>query len=222
MKLAVSFLAALAVAPLAAQAAQPPFRYAVTLRATVVDQATYILTRAEEECLIRREGAGSREASFRSSRPTTISVDSRVIYRPARMIAVRVSGTSGGGSFSETRRCRAEPIRTLIGDCRVRRTIRPAAGRPGFRRPRRNAIAFRAAPPTLRGTFLACGLDQPFPAGWLDSVPGTINERALLRGAALVRARGVTPAAVRFLQDPLVQTELRTTVRWTLTFRRLP
>nr|MBA2361536.1 hypothetical protein [Actinomycetota bacterium] len=117
----LALVAALLLAPLAAQAAQPPVRYAVTLRGTITEAVTYVQTRSEEECIVRREGNDGRELTFRSVRPTRIEVrgsSSRVIYRPSRVVAVRLAGGVTGGSSTETRRCRGAPSKPITLVCK--------------------------------------------------------------------------------------------------------
>jgi hypothetical protein len=68
----------------------------------------------------------------------------------------------------------------------------------------------------------ACGLDRPLPGGWLNQFPGRIDQDALLAGRSLrVVARASGTRQSTFNGDPLFQRTQRTTVRWTLTFRRL-
>jgi hypothetical protein len=74
---ALAFLAALLLAPLAAQAAQPPARFAVTLQGTIVDRLTYERTAVEDECTSHKTGNGGRGLEIRSLRPTTIAVVAR-------------------------------------------------------------------------------------------------------------------------------------------------
>ena len=221
---AAAIVGGLAVAPLAAEAAQAPIRYSVSLEATVVDRASYEQTARAEDCVTRREGEGTRRAVVRSVRRATISVAPRgagVVYRPARLAAVRVSGTTGTGSYIETRICRANPIERTTGNCRTAR-IPPLTVGAAFRRPARGAIRFGRAPAAARGRYSACGLNSSFPSSWLDHVSGTVNEGALRRGARVVRARGARPA-VAFFQSPppSVEVSRRAIVRWTLTFRRI-
>ena len=129
MKLAiVSFVAALVVAPLAAQAAAPPARFAATLDATVVDHFTYGWTRVSEDCSIRRTGFGGRELQLRSPRATAIAVtrgSAGLRYRPSAVLA-RVTWKATSGSFGEVKRCRAEPILKATGHCKARPSLRAA------------------------------------------------------------------------------------------------
>jgi hypothetical protein len=222
MRLAsLGVLAALLAAPLAAQAARPPDRFAVTLQGTIVDNLTYERIVVGEECTAQRTGQGGRGLAIRSLRPTTIEVSggaARVAYRPARVVALRVAATTLPGGYSEVRRCRFLPPERLTGKCaRAPGAVRRmrAAFRSG-----RNAILFRPAPSRVDVT--ACGLDLPMSGGWLDLVPGRIDQNALVNGRSRrVTSRASGTRAVTIADDPDLQVTRRTTVRWTLTFRRL-
>jgi hypothetical protein len=219
---ALGFLAALLSAPLAAQAAQPPARFAVTLQGTIVDRVTYERTTVDEECTTRKSGDGGRRLSIRSLRPTTIEVargGSAVVYRPARVVALRVAATSLEGNFVELRTCRSLPPVRRSGRCER------AAGavtrmRAGFRSGR-NAIVF-ARPRTTREQVGVCGLGQTVAGGWLHLASGRIDQDALLSGRSLrivARASGTRENTI--IGIPTMQGTQRTTIRWTLTFRRL-
>lgn len=223
MKLGVlSFLAVLAAAPLAAQAAESQSRFAVTLNGSVVDKVTYEQDGAAGmECRFHRSGSGRRELRFRSVRPVTLDVvrlGEGVAYRPARLAAVRVTGATGMGSFDETRICRAAPIERRSENCTAV-VLAPRRLGLGFARPRENRIAFRK--PRGANNAAACGLDRRLPGGWLHLAPGTVDEDALLDGRSLrvvVRGRRAPKTAT---VTPGLKTSTTSVVRWTLTFRRL-
>jgi hypothetical protein len=222
MKLAiVSFVAALVAAPLAAQAAAPPARFAARLNATVVDHFTYGWTRVSEDCSIRRTGFGGREIQLRSPGATEIQVTrgrAGLRYRPSAVLA-RVTGKTTRGSFREVKRCRAEPILKASGDCKAK-SLFPRRVRPGFRSGR-SAFAFRG--PATPGEVELCGLDPTYPGGWLQLAPGRVNGGALLNGtAARAVARGAARREATIVDTPTLRVTQQTTVRWTLTFRRLP
>ena len=219
---ALGLLAALLAAPLAAQAARPPARFAVTLQGTIVDRLAYERVVVDEECTTQRTGRGGRGLTIRSLRPTMIEVTggtTRVVYRPARVAALRVAATSLAGEYVELRSCRFLPPERRLGKCqRVPGSVRRMQA--GFRSAR-NAIVFGRAGPR-RGEVTACGLDGAMLGGWLNLVPGRIDEDALLNG----RSRRVFARAARTREgtiggDPTLTGTQRTTVRWTLTFRRL-
>ena len=221
MKLGVAgFLAVLVAAPLAAQAAKSPARFSVTLRATIVDKFTYDSSRSEEECLIQRTGSGSREIRLRSVRATTIDVSGGaqgLVYRPSRL-AVRLSGMDKGGTFFELRRCRAAPLERTMRDCDPRR-LTPRRVHAAFTRPSAGRLAFRRS--AARGGLRLCGLEQAYPGGWLHLAAGSVDEEALRNGRSLQVVAG--GSATRELVVPdrqSVEITQRTTVRWTLTFRR--
>jgi hypothetical protein len=220
---ALGALAALLTAPLAAQAAQQPARFAVTLQGKVVDAVSYDRTIVGDDCIIQRTGAGGRELAIRSLRPTTIEVArsaSRVVYRPARVASLRVAATTLPGSYTEIRRCRFLPPEKLVVDCRAAATT-VSRLRANFRSGR-NAILFRRPAP-VRRDVTACGLGVSVPGGWLHEFPGRIDQNALLAGRSLrviARASGMRRRTDD--GDPAFQRTQRTTVRWTLTFRRLP
>lgn len=218
---AFAFFAALLLAPLAAQAAQPPARFAVTLEGTIVDRLTYEQNVADEECTSRKTGDGGRELAVRSLRPTRIEVTrgaSGVAYRPARVAALRVAATRLAGTFSELRRCRFLPPERLSGRCqRAAGTVQRM--RAGFRT-RRSTVLFGRSP--ALGDATACGLDQKVTGGWLNLVRGRIDQDALLNGRSLrvvARASGTRESTIG--NDPTLKVTQRTTVRWALTFRRL-
>ena len=220
---ALGVLAALLSAPLAAQAARPPARYAVTLQGTIVDTLSYDRVIVGEDCIIQRTGAGGRELAIRSLRPTTIEVaggTSGVVYRPTRIAALRVEATTLPGSYTEIRRCRLLPPQKLIVDCRrVTATVRRV--RANFRGGH-NAILFRR-PASLPSDVSACGMDVSVIGGWLPDFPGRIDQSALLAGRSLrVMARASGTRQRTADDDPAFKRTQRTTVRWTLTFRRLP
>jgi hypothetical protein len=68
----------------------------------------------------------------------------------------------------------------------------------------------------------ACGLGRLVSGGWLDNALGKVDERVLLReGSRRVVARGAA-SSTALVGDPLgARITRRTTVRWTLTFRRV-
>lgn len=221
MKLAlVSFFVALVAAPLAAQAAQPPARFAVTLNGVVVDHLTYATTRVTEDCSIRRTGFGGRELKLRSPQATTIQVTrspTGLVYRPSRVLAF-VTGKATIASFGEVKRCREEPILKASGDCKAR-TLQPRRVGVGFRS-RHGTLAFQK--PAAPSDVQVCGLDQTYPGGWLQLARGRIDGNALLNGSApRVAARGSVRKEATIVSAPTLRVTQRTTVRWTLTFRRL-
>ena len=221
MKLAiVSFVAALVAAPLAAQAAAPP-TFAASLNATVVDRFTYAWTRVSQDCSIRRTGFGGRELLLRSPRATTVQVTRSgtvLRYRPSSVLA-RVTGRATSGSFGDVKRCRAEPILKASGECKAK-TIVPRRTRAVFRSGR-SAFAFRE--PATPGDVEICGLDPTYPGGWLQLAPGRVNGNALVNGtAARAVARGSARREATIVDTPALRVTQQTTVRWTMTFRRLP
>jgi hypothetical protein len=222
MKLAfVSFVAALATVPLAAQAAAPPARFAARLYATFVDHFTYGWTRVSEDCSIRRTGFGGLELQLRSPGATENQVtrgSAGLRYRPSSVLA-RVTGKATIGSFGDVKRCRAEPILRASGDCKAK-TLVPRHVRALFRSGR-SAFAFRE--PATPGEVELCGLDPTYPGGWLQLAPGRVNGDALLNGtAARAVARGAARREATIVDTPTLRVTQQTTVRWTLTFRRLP
>jgi hypothetical protein len=95
---ALAFLAALLLAPLAAQAAQSPARFAVTLQGTIVDRLTYERTAVEDECTSHKTGNGGRGLAIRSLRPTTI------VARAARASGARENTIGGDPTLKVTQR----------------------------------------------------------------------------------------------------------------------
>jgi hypothetical protein len=223
MRLAgLGFIAALLLAPLAGEAATVPLRYAATLQGSVEDRIEYTQSTRTDDCLIRRAGSGRSDLVVRSVRRTLVrplDAEGRIRYRPAFVRTVRVSGTMNVGSYTETRLCRGSPIERVQGSCEGVR-FGPVTLRVSFRRPSTNRIRFRSAPAAARRGIRACGLDRRFEGGWLDLALGRVSERAFRNGARVVRARGASPATA-FLQTPVTEDDQRTTVAWTLTFRRL-
>jgi hypothetical protein len=199
MKLAlVSFFVALVAAPLAAQAAEPPARFAVTLDGVVLDHFTYGTTRVTEDCSIRRAGFGGRELQLRGPQATAIQVTrgpTGLVHRPGWVLA-RVTGKATIGSFGDVKRCRAEPILKASGDCKAR-TLEPRRVQAGFRSGR-GALAFQK--PSVPGGVQVCGLNQTYSGGWLELAPGRLSENALLNGTAVrVVARGAAKREKRSL-----------------------
>jgi hypothetical protein len=225
MKLAgVGVLLALVAAPLAAQAAPSPARWSVTLNGRVVEAYSYAQSRREEDCLISRRGSEERELVVRSLRRTVVAVArvrSRADYRPAAISRVRETGTVGGRQWTESRRCRANPIETTSGTCEP--VAQPARRlRARFRWAGANRIWFR--PPARRAaTINLCGLGRSVAAGgWLNLAIGRVDEDALLAGRARrVIARGEVSRQRNVIQEQELVVGERVTVRWTLTFRRL-
>jgi hypothetical protein len=225
MKLAgVGVLVALVAAPLAAQAAQSPARWSVTLNGRVVEAYSYAQSRREEDCLISRRGSEERELVVRSLRRTVVAVArvrNRADYRPAVISRLRETGTVGGRQWTESRRCRAGPIETTSGTCEP--VAQPARRlRARFRWAGANRIWFR--PPSRRpATINLCGLGRPVAAaGWLNLAIGRVDEEALLAGRARrVVARGEVSRQRNVIQEQEFVVGERVTVRWTLTFRRM-
>jgi hypothetical protein len=221
MRLAlVSFLAALVAAPLAAQAAQPSTTWAVTLRGTVTDNYEYSESRVDERrCRIRRIGMSGRRLVFQSARATRIQVaraEPVASYRPARLRAVRITAGNTGGSVTQTKFCTGEPLERTRVECRATRAA-PRLVRLGFRA-RRTTITF-ARPSRL--TTSVCGLTAPQPAGWLHIAAARASHGALVAGRSRrVFVFGEATEEVRIPGPPL-EIVRKTTVRWTLTFRRV-
>lgn len=225
MKLAVlSFLAALVAAPLAAQAAAPPARYAVTLSGRVVGTYSYVRTSRENECFISRMGQERRELVFRSLRATTMEISrvrNRADYRPTTLARVRVNGTVGGRSWFESRRCRGGPVERSEGTCQPIQQ-RARLLRLRFRWAGVNRIWFR--PPAARGpNVILCGITRGLPMrGWLNEAIGRVDEDALLAGRSLrVQGRGEVRRQGNAIEEQELTVGEELTVRWTLTFRRL-
>jgi hypothetical protein len=221
MRLAVvGFLAVMVAAPLAAQAAQPPARWAVTLRGTVTDSFEYSERLVEERCRVSRNGSGGRQLSFVSARPTRIQV-SRVgqgtTYRPARLRAVRLTGGSNGGSSTWIRFCPGGPVETKKTECRAARST-PRLLRLGFTA-RPTTISFgRAAAQNVS----VCGLGQTQAGGWLHLANARVDHDALVAGRSRrVVIRGSASEEVTSGGNSALSVTRKTTVRWTLTFRRI-
>lgn len=226
MKLGVvSLLAALIAAPLAAQAAPAPARYAVTLNGRIVESYSYMRTTRESECQISRFGSATRTTEIRSVRPTVMQAvreRGRATYRPAILRALRLSVTTGGSNWIERRVCRAAPIETRNGTCPPRQSrARSIRARIAWGGP--NRIVFRPDS-SGPGNVQLCGLGQTVrSSGRLSVAPGRVDEEALLIG----RARRVI-ARASVTRDGNIESDSQTTigenleVRWTLNFRRLP
>ncbi|HEV2902500.1 MAG TPA: hypothetical protein VGW30_04490 [Gaiellaceae bacterium] len=226
MRLAVVvFLAALVALPLAAEAAQSPTRWAVTLNGRVVEEHTYGDARREAECIVRRSGRTTREWRVASTRPTVISVarsNSRARYRPARLLRVRLVASAGRGSWMEMRQCLGEEIRTSSGTCGTstqRAWIRPAFAWGGA-----NRIHFRtrSGAPPLR----LCGFDWTVTSkdSWLSVAPGQVDEEVLISGSRrrVVARADVSRVTMLPFNPPPGSTQQDLRVVWTLVFRRLP
>lgn len=220
----VSFLAALAGAPLAAQAAQAPARYSVTLNGRIVESYSYSRTTREFDCQISRFGSVTRTTEIRSVRPTVLQVvreRSRATYRPAILRSLRLSATNGGSNWTERRICRGAPIETRDGTCAPRQD-RPRAIRARIAWGGPNRIVFR---PDSSGpaNVPLCGLGRTVrSSGRLSVAPGRVDEEALLLGRArrVIASASVTRDG-NIGSDPSTSIGENLQVRWTLTFRRL-
>lgn len=219
MRLAVvGFLVALVAAPLAAQAAQPTSTWAVTLRGTVSDSFEYSEGRVEQRCRMRRIGRSGRRLVFQSARATRIQVARGApvpIYRPSRVGAVRITGGTTPGSVTETKFCPGVPLETRRIECRATRAA-PRLVRLGFTA-RRTSITF----PRSRSNASVCGLTTPQAGGWLDVATAPASHDSLVAGRSRrVFVRGTGTEEVRNPGPPL-EIVRKTTVSWTLTFRRV-
>jgi hypothetical protein len=88
-------------------------------------------------------------------------------------------------------------------------------------RSRRNAIVFARPKPAL-AQVRACGLGPTVPGGWFHLVSGRIDPDTLIDGRSLrVVVRASVTRENSIIGIPTTQGTQRTTVRWTLTFRRL-
>ena len=222
MKLVIpAFVAALVAAPLAGGAASAPVQYSVTLRATIVDRVTYEQAVIDDDCTTRRTGSGGRDVTLRSVRPTSIEVAASrgaAAYRPAWIQRLRAVTIQRGGSYRQAKLCRAMPLETTQETCKASRAVARTV-RARFRRPARNRIRFR---PARRALVQACGIAPTPLGGWLDVPIGRIAEAALLSGRpARVVARGSATGQVTQSGTVTLKADSLTTVRWTLTFRRL-
>lgn len=225
MKLVVlSFLAVLAAAPLAGQAAQAPARYSVTLNGRIVESYSYNRTTREFDCQINRFGSVSRTTEIRSVRPTVLQVvreRGRATYRPAILRALRLTATTGGSNWIERRVCRAQPIETRNGTCAPIQA-RPRTNRAQIAWGGPNRIVFRPDSTRLADVQL-CGLDQSVrSSGRLSVAPGRVDEEALLLGRSRrVIARASVTRDGNLDSNPQTVIGENLEVRWTLTFRRI-
>jgi hypothetical protein len=225
MRLAVlGFLPALVALPLAAEAAQPPTHWAVTLSGRVVETYSYGTAHRTAECTVQRFGKRTREWRVVSTRPTVVSVErwsSRARYRPGQLSRVRVTRSAGKGSWREMRQCLGEEILTNSGTCSA--SSQQGRTRPAFGWAGANRIAFRrrAGGASLR----LCGFDRTVtsPDSWLSVAPGRVDEEVLLagtRGRVVARAEVLRDAMLPF-EPPLGSMTQNLHVVWTLLFRRL-
>ena len=226
MRLAVlGFLAALVALPFAAEAAQPPTRWAVTLSGRVVETYNYGNANRTAECTVRRFGKTTREWRVASTAPTVVSVrpsSSHASYRPGQLFRVRITRSAGKGSWTEMRQCLGEEILTDSGTCSgssQRGTVRPAFGWAGA-----NRIAFRRR--SVSVPLRMCGFDwtSSSPDSWLSVALGRVDEEVLLAGSrrTVVARADVTRDTMSLPFEPpsgTMQHKLR--VVWTLLFRRL-
>ena len=226
MKLAVlGFLAALVALPFAAEAAQPPTRWAVTLSGRVVESYNYGNANRTAECTVFRFGKTTREWRVASTRPTVVSVErwsSRARYRPGQLFRVGITRSGGKGSWMERRQCLGEEIVTDSGTC----TARTQRGRvrPAFAWSGANRIAFRRR--SVSVPLRMCGFDwtSSSPDSWLSVALGRVDEEVLLAGSrrTVVARADVTRDTMSLPFEPptgSMQHKLR--VVWTLLFRRL-
>ena len=225
MKLAVlGFLAALVALPLAAEAAQPPTRWAVTLSGRVVETYNYGTAGRDAECIVRRFGKTTREWRVTSTGPTVVSVQrssSHARYRPGQLFRVRLTRSSGKGSWTETRQCLGEEIRTEAGMCTPR--SQQGRARPAFGWAGANRIAFRRR--STGAALRLCGFDRGVtsPDSWLSVAPGRVDEEVLLAGSRrrVVARADVSRDAMLPFEPPSGSMTQNLRVVWTLLFRRL-
>ena len=226
MKLAVlGFLAALVALPLAAEAAQPPTRWAVTLSGRVVETYNYGTAGRDAECIVRRFGKTTREWRVTSTGPTVVSVQrssSHARYRPGQLFRVRLTRSSGKGSWTEMRQCLGEEIRTEAGTCT--REVTAGTGAARVRMGRREPDCL---PPSLNGrvALRLCGFDRGVtsPDSWLSVAPGRVDEEVLLAGSRrrVVARADVSRDAMLPFEPPSGSMTQHLRVVWTLLFRRL-
>lgn len=218
------FLAALVALPLAAEAAESPTRWAVTLNGRVVEKYSSGYTWRDPECTLRRFGTTRREWRLTSLRPTVVTVgrsSSHARYRPARLAPVRVTSSVGKGTWMEMRQCIAEELLTDSGTCNG--TTHRGRVRPEFAWSGPNRIAFRRRPAPAR--LRLCGFDWTVASkdAWLNIAPGRVDEEVLLAGSrrrVVARADVTRTTPLPFNAPPgSAQQDLR--VVWTLHFRRL-
>jgi hypothetical protein len=225
MRLAVlGFLAALVALPFAAEAAQPPTRWAVTLSGRVLETYNYGTANRDAECIVRRFGKTTREWRIASTRPTVVSVErrsSRARYRPGRLLRVRLTRSSGKGSWTEMRQCLGEEILTDSGTCNA--SAQSGRARPVFGWAGANRIAFRrrAGGASLR----LCGFDRAVtsPDSWLSVASGRVDEEMLLAGSRrrVIAQADVSRGAMLPFEPPSGSMTQNLRVVWTLLFRRL-
>ena len=162
MRLAVlGFLAALVALPLAAEAAETPTRWAVTLSGRVVETYNYGTANRTPECIVQRFGKTTREWRVVSTRPTVVSVErwsSHARYRPGQLFRVRITRSAGKGSWTEMRQCLGEEILTDSGTC-----SEVATGTPGPRSdgPARTASPSVVGPASLHSDCAASTAPSP-------------------------------------------------------------
>ncbi|HEY6583706.1 MAG TPA: hypothetical protein VIZ29_02565 [Gaiellaceae bacterium] len=212
----VSFLAALAAAPLAAQAAPSATRYSVTLQATVDEQTTYTQTITEnEDCTSSKTGTDGRQLRVRTVRSARVSAIRGTVR-------VAVSGTDLGGKWSQLRRCRFEPPERLNGVCRATNVGRFVAN-VSFRRTAPNRVAVGAATDPRLSEEALCGLADRVQTGrWLELTVGKIAERRLRAGDPRVVATGTAQRERSIMTSGSQTLKVGQTiiVRWRLVFTR--
>ena len=217
----VSSLAALVLAPIAAEAAQAPVGWSASLTGRVVETYSYTKTIREFECTIIRMGTTRRELTVRSASPSSIEVSrsgSRAAYSPSRLSRVRVATSTGGGRWFERRLCRADPIETASGTCAAKRAPTRVVRAP-FRWAGPNRISFRSIARTEVGL---CGIDDKASTdGWLHLAPGRVDEEALIAGQkARVVARGEVSRDGNLPERPALVVGQNVRVTWTMSLRR--
>ena len=225
MRLAVlGFLAALVALPIAAEAAQPPTRWAVTLSGRVVETYNYGNASRSAECIVRRVGKTTREWRVTSTRPTIVSVQrssSHARYRPGQLFSVRLTRSSGKGSWTEMRQCLGEEILTDSGVCNA--SSQQGRARPAFGWAGANRIAFRRRSGVA--PLRMCGFDRAVTSSdpWLSVALGRVDEEVLLAGSSrrVVARADVSRDAMLPFEPPSGSMTQNLRVVWTLLFRRL-
>ncbi|MGH3081660.1 MAG: hypothetical protein ACRDNH_11080 [Gaiellaceae bacterium] len=220
----LGFLAALVALPFAAEAAQPPTRWAVTLSGRVEETYNYVSANRSAECTVRRFGKTTREWRVASTRPTVVSVErwsSRARYRPGQLSRVRITRSAGKGSWMEMRQCLGEEFLTDSGTCSA--SSQQGRARPAFGWAGANHIAFRRR--SGGASLRLCGFDRSVtsPDSWLSAAPGRVDDEVLLAGSRrqVVARADVSRDAMSPFEPPSGSMTQHLRVVWTLRFRRL-
>lgn len=215
--LAITALAAAALAASAGSVSPPPASFAVTLRGTIEQSADYKQQTPQGECAYVYSGRWDNKLELRSQKPTRLVVtrrSGRLRFSPPVISSLSGTQTTRGAGLAEAPGCQ-----TVVVDC----FIRPDSfrnGRTVVASPGRGVLALRR----LRHRKLREPCGNPERLGGrtatIDLALARIGSNLLGRSRRIVVAGSYK--ATQELSPPKVDSgTLETKVSWSLTFTRV-